>query len=193
MPKPSFPLVLSTTSIPDSSSQPCFSASAREPAPKFRLLDVWAPNVHLPLRSCSHPHPTKQRADGGGGCFRWGPAVLWLLLAPQYVERSPRAHLPRPHPRGPSPWWGLLVLLEPSSYADNSRWSICHPPLPVLFKAIAFHVDLFTFIQLYISSLPTSSHRIQMGLGTWHEILLFYVTRKFILSDLHPKEMLGDE
>ena len=85
------------------------------------------------------------------------------------------------------------MLLEPSSYADNSRWSIRHPPLPVLFKAIAFHVDLFTFIQLYISSLPTSSHRIQMGLGAWHEILLFYVTRKFILSDLHPKEMLGDE
>lgn len=36
------------------------------------------------------------------------------------------------------------------------------------------------------------SHRIQMGLGMWHEIL-FYSTRKFVLSDLHPKEVPGEE
>ena len=61
MTKFSFPLVLSTTSIPDSNSQLCFSASAREPAPKLRLLDVWAPNVHLPFEAA--PTLTPQNSE----------------------------------------------------------------------------------------------------------------------------------
>lgn len=77
MPKLSFLVVLSTTSIPDSSNQLCFQ-HPREPAPKLRLLDVWAPNV-VSLTKLLPPHSTKQRADGGGGCFCWGPAVLWPL------------------------------------------------------------------------------------------------------------------
>lgn len=168
--KISFLVVLSTTSIQDSSSQLCFSAS-----PKSQHLSLDArclsSKCASPLTKLVPPSPHKTVSRRrwlvlllGASCTL---ATSWASI---YTEKAPREHLSRSHPRGPSPWWGLLVLLEPSSYTDNSRWSICHPPLPVLFKAIAFHVDLFTFIQLYISSLPTSSHRIQMGLGTWHEI-----------------------